>query len=156
MKNKPWFWPKSRHFVDSAIMKPKIAVVRHLDIPHNIVVMAVCISKDAAIKIARALNNYEENRRQLRAIAAVVGQLEEIDLLCDTERSRELDSLLKSAPPLRNCDVGTEMEQHERFEAFCHKTLCSECPAYGKPFCGVAWTNAPFAPDKKGKEVDHG
>lgn len=114
MKNKPWFWPKSRHFVDSAIMKPKIAVVRHLDVPHNIVIMAVCISKDAAIKIARALNNYEENRRQLRAIAAVVGQLEEIDLVCDTERSRKLDSLLKSAPPTRNCDLG-RIEAEDKF-----------------------------------------
>ena len=60
------------------------------------------------------------------------------------------------ATPARNCDVGTEAEQQKRFEEFCHKTDCSECPAFGSLSCGVSWGNAPFAPDEKGKEVDHG
>lgn len=60
------------------------------------------------------------------------------------------------AAPARNCDVGTEAEQQKRFEEFCHKTDCGECPAFGSLSCGVSWGNAPFAPDEKGKEVDHG
>lgn len=60
----------------------------------------------------------------------------------------EIDAAL--AAPARNCDVGTEMEQHERFDAFCHNLLCGECPCSRVPDCGVAWANEPFAPEKGG------
>lgn len=56
-----------------------------------------------------------------------------------------------AAPP-RNCDVGAEQEQAERYRSYCDKfTLggmhCETCPCCGKiPFgkCEFAWANMPY------------
>lgn len=58
------------------------------------------------------------------------------------------------AAPTRNCDVGTAVEQDERFDAFCeaHKYVgddgtnwCSAtCPCYKSIDCGVRWAQMPY------------
>ena len=52
--------------------------------------------------------------------------------------------------PKRNCDVGTEEEQGERFSAYCrtHKhpeSECLPCPIFGKTggHCELAWAQMP-------------
>ncbi len=57
------------------------------------------------------------------------------------------------AAPTRNCDVGTEVEQGDRFARFCDCYICcSQCPIkprwnFGndhKPSCGVIWAQMPY------------
>ena len=52
---------------------------------------------------------------------------------------------------LRNCDVGTAMEQGERFSAYCraHKhpeSECLPCPLFGQTggYCELAWAQMPY------------
>lgn len=54
------------------------------------------------------------------------------------------------AAPRRNCDVGTAMEQGERFSAYCraHKhpeSECLPCPLFGQTsgYCELAWAQMP-------------
>lgn len=70
------------------------------------------------------------------------------------DEHRELVATIKEAlaAPARNCDVGTELEQAERYRSYCDKfTLggmhCETCPCCGKiPFgkCEFAWANMPY------------
>lgn len=53
--------------------------------------------------------------------------------------------------PRRNCDVGTAMEQSERFSAYCrtHKhpeAECLTCPIIGETcgYCELAWAQMPY------------
>lgn len=71
----------------------------------------------------------------------------------------ELEAMVKdcsealSAPP-RNCDVGTEEEQAQRFDRFCDANKyvgddganwCSPtCPCYNALNCGVKWAQMPY------------
>lgn len=55
------------------------------------------------------------------------------------------------ARPPRNCDVGTAMEQGERFSAYCraHKhpeSECLTCPIIGETcgYCELAWAQMPY------------
>lgn len=55
------------------------------------------------------------------------------------------------AEPPRNCDVGTAMEQGERFSAYCraHKhpeSECLHCPLFGQTggYCELAWAQMPY------------
>lgn len=49
--------------------------------------------------------------------------------------------------PLRNCDVGTPEEQHERFAAFCKEVdECAYCaiPGLTSGECALLWAGLPF------------
>ena len=51
--------------------------------------------------------------------------------------------------PLRNCDVGTPLEQSMRYGFFCnqHRTMekcCAECPAFDKADCEFVWGQMPY------------
>ena len=52
-----------------------------------------------------------------------------------------------TAPP-RNCDIGTEQEQAERYSAFCSRfPKCIGCPCCGKiryNHCQFVWAQMPF------------
>jgi hypothetical protein len=55
------------------------------------------------------------------------------------------------AEPIRNCEVGTAMEQGERFSAYCraHKhpeSECLLCPLFGQTggHCELAWAQLPY------------
>lgn len=63
------------------------------------------------------------------------------------------------ALPLRNCDVGTDMEQSKRFDKFCKKRgdKCAlggkgSCPIFKgyKVDCGITWAQLPY--EKEGEE----
>lgn len=64
---------------------------------------------------------------------------------------------LALAKPPRNCDVGTALEQTDRFWGYCNAHSCNECPARGgwrtvyidgTSFkmiqCGVLWAQMPY------------
>lgn len=62
----------------------------------------------------------------------------------------EICTAALAAPP-RNCDVGTAMEQGERFAAYCraHKhpeSECLPCPLFGQTggYCELAWAQMPY------------
>lgn len=67
--------------------------------------------------------------------------------------SARIDSAL--AEPPRNCEVGTAMEQGERFSAYCraHKhpeSECMFCPLFGQTggYCELAWAQLPYEAKK--------
>ena len=57
-----------------------------------------------------------------------------------------------STPP-RNCDIGTAVEQSDRFANLCDSYHCSQCPvnSFGdfvnshRPPCGILWGQMPYA-----------
>lgn len=59
------------------------------------------------------------------------------------------------AKPQRNCDVGTETEQQDRFDAFCHNPEdcrdCRDCNANRMGFvdCRIVWANMPYQENTK-------
>lgn len=62
------------------------------------------------------------------------------------------------AEPLRNCEVGTAVEQAERFHAYCeaHKdndAECLYCPLFGETggHCELAWAQMPYNESEAGK-----
>jgi hypothetical protein len=59
-----------------------------------------------------------------------------------------ITNMLEKFPP-RNCDVGTEQEQHKRFVTFCNAHIdCVDCPikAYWTKAlsCGILWGQMPY------------
>lgn len=54
------------------------------------------------------------------------------------------------AEPLRNCDIGTVVEQKERFDKYCASRKCYECPVYFQNqksadcYCGLWWAQMPY------------
>ena len=55
------------------------------------------------------------------------------------------------AEPARNCDVGTEEEQAQRFNDFCRigeKSYCSDCPLWDSGtighYCELRWAQMPY------------
>ena len=59
------------------------------------------------------------------------------------------------ALPLRQCDVGTVLEQSKRFLDFCKKSaFCHYCPVYGqyssRTICRFAWAQMPY--EERGAE----
>ena len=74
---------------------------------------------------------------------------------------KEMRNLIKGAlaKPLRNCDVGTEHEQSDRFAEFCrhHQEGCGlgygskgighpkvTCPAFKNIECSIVWSQMPY------------
>lgn len=53
-----------------------------------------------------------------------------------------------SAPP-RNCDVGTEEEQFERFDRWCNSKSIKDCWGLGCRKCLVAWSQMQYEEEKK-------
>ena len=57
-----------------------------------------------------------------------------------------VDTIL--ADPLRNCDVGTECEQAERFQWFCDTRPCDMCTLKNKVNetldCAIHWAQMPY------------
>lgn len=94
--------------------------------------------REALVKCADIINNF--------GLAEAVNTAMEV--ICDIEG---VINAALAAPP-RNCDVGTELEQAERYVSYCDKfTLggkhCETCPCCGKiPFgkCEFAWANMPY------------
>ena len=71
------------------------------------------------------------------------------------ELRRKVDASL--AEPVRNCEVGTAMEQGGRFSAYCraHKhpeSECLPCPLFGQTggYCELAWAQMPYEAEKGG------
>ena len=55
------------------------------------------------------------------------------------------------ADPVKNCEVGTAMEQGERFAEYCHQhkhpeSECLLCPLFGQTggYCELAWAQLPY------------
>ena len=74
-----------------------------------------------------------------------------------TIRQQDIDAIKAArAMPKRNCDVGTEEEQKDRFKAYCDmhfdylKHGCKKCPArdyingWGAPYCQLKWAQMPY------------
>ena len=68
------------------------------------------------------------------------------------------------AVPLRECDVGSAVEQTDRFWGYCNAHSCNECPARGgwrtvyidgTSFkmiqCGVPWAQMPYKENEVAK-----
>ena len=62
------------------------------------------------------------------------------------------------AEPVQNCEVGTAMEQGERFSAYCraHKhpeSECLPCPLFGQTggHCELAWAQMPYVEQEGGR-----
>lgn len=69
----------------------------------------------------------------------------------EDETLSEIITLIEEAlfAPPRNCDVGTEQEQHRRFQTFCNAHIdCVDCPikAYWTKAlsCGILWGQMPY------------
>lgn len=60
--------------------------------------------------------------------------------ICDRmNKEAEIDK------PRRNCDVGTEEEQNERFLKFCTSMDCQRyCPLFKADSCELAWAQMPY------------
>lgn len=103
----------------------------------------------AMLNIDTALASTELNCEDMR---------EALDYLCD--RMAEMDATFDAnevpclraalAAPLRNCDVGTAVEQFERWETFCNKydNNCTGCPLNGythpTAYCCAIWAQMPY------------
>ena len=61
--NHLWYWPAPRYFVDDLIAKPQHAVVRNLNVPHNVEIVAVCDRPRNAARIVAALNREDRFKR---------------------------------------------------------------------------------------------
>lgn len=68
---------------------------------------------------------------------------------CYSEAARKCRAALSE--PVRNCEVGTAMEQGERFSAYCRehkhpKSECLSCPLFGQTggYCELAWAQIPY------------
>lgn len=90
------------------------------------------------------------------------GLLEELALLGEwgeSARAQIAENNAALAEPPRNCDVGNEYEQNERFVKFCreHEKGCGlgwgskevghpkvTCPAYKCLDCGLVWAQMPY------------
>lgn len=60
------------------------------------------------------------------------------------ERILDVVNSALSEPP-RNCDVGTEKEQNERFLKFCTSIDCKRyCPLFKADSCELAWAQMPY------------
>lgn len=67
-------------------------------------------------------------------------------------RDRAVRNAANKRKPRRNCDVGTEHEQHQRFTAFCdayNVVSCTKCPAYRSSSCELAWGQMPYEDEQK-------
>jgi hypothetical protein len=54
--------------------------------------------------------------------------------------------------PLRNCDVGTVEEQEERFDVFCSRGKCDNCPLEKEGVwsnCVIRWSQMPYESEVK-------
>lgn len=75
------------------------------------------------------------------------GLVEDVaDVLCLVKETYIPEAL---AEPLRNCEVGTEREQSQRFDKYCYdnKTYeygCGKCPLFLKVCCELAWAQLPY------------
>lgn len=64
-------------------------------------------------------------------------------------RDRAVRNAANKRKPRRNCDVGDEREQRERFHDFCH-CKCDGCPInendYDQDFddCALKWSQLPY------------
>ena len=62
----------------------------------------------------------------------------------DIRKAHEAVNAALAAPP-RNCDVGTEKEQNERFLKFCTSIDCKRyCPLFKADSCELAWAQMPY------------
>ena len=62
----------------------------------------------------------------------------------DIRKAHEAVNAALAAPP-RNCDVGTENEQNERFLKFCTSMDCKRyCPLFKADSCELAWAQMPY------------
>jgi hypothetical protein len=79
------------------------------------------------------------------------------DVLCAHRDLCEAKTAINAAlsKPPRNCDVGTEQEQHKRFVTFCNAHIdCVDCPikAYWTKAlsCGILWGQMPYEAEEGG------
>ena len=52
-----------------------------------------------------------------------------------------------ASEPLRNCDVGTAEEQKQRFDVFCSRGNCDNCPLAEEGVwanCAIRWSQMPY------------
>ena len=111
--------------------------------------------------IVEAVNAHErlveENARLREALEKITKILSTDNMPFGVRAHVEMTNLAKaalSAPP-RNCDVGTPLEQAERFKAFCLPRVgkcceASSCPAkhkinqIGIQYCQLVWAQLPY------------
>jgi hypothetical protein len=56
------------------------------------------------------------------------------------------------AEPLKNCEVGTVEEQKQRFDAFCSRGNCDNCPFEEEGVwsnCAIRWSQMPYESEVK-------
>ena len=101
----------------------------------------------------------ETNNKLREALTKILNLTNSLDENCAVDPV-EICDIAKSAlaEPVRNCEVGTAVEQTGRFEAFCrayYKEICrcDDCPIYIKakrgkagnpPRCQIAWSQMPY------------
>ena len=94
----------------------------------------------------------ETNNKLREALTKILDLTNSLDEDCAVDPV-EIRDIAKDAlaEPVKNCEVGTEEEQSERFHAYCeaHKdndAECLYCPLFGKTggHCELAWAQLPY------------
>lgn len=86
-------------------------------------------------------------REALERILSVCADAEVTD--CQAREIAEDVAGAALAEPPRNCDVGSEQEQSQRFDKFCftnrtYEWGCSDCPLLKSVCCELAWAQMPY------------
>ena len=94
----------------------------------------------------------ETNNKLREALTKILDLTNSLDEECAVDPV-EIRDIAKAAlaEPVRNCEVGTAMEQGELFSAYCraHKhpeSECLPCPLFGQTggYCELAWAQMPY------------
>jgi len=104
-------------------------------------------------RMREALSGMVKKRDQLFDAVKAGAAIDWEGIVCGMINDAE-DAL--SAPP-RNCDVGTEREQHVRFTNYCNAHGdCVDCPIKAKWHtalsCGILWAQLPYEAKEEGAE----
>lgn len=107
-------------------------------------------------------NNVKAMREALKQIHELlsIGGKPDTAMCIRYEAANQIARDALSKPP-RNCDVGTALDQSQRFMDFCRPgnrpPNCEKCKVYpnrmNKYWCQLEWAQMPYAPDTK-KEID--
>ena len=108
-------------------------------------IMAEIVGRDAACR-QPVTDCHGSNTAAMRDALLIVKRLFDGRLMWqpDIRKAHEAVNAALAAPP-RNCDVGTEKEQNERFLKFCTSIDCKRyCPLFKADSCELAWAQMPY------------
>ena len=108
-------------------------------------IMAEIVGRDAACR-QPVTDCHGLNEAAMREALVMVKRLFDGRLMWqpDIRKAHEAVNAALAAPP-RNCDVGTEKEQNERFLKFCTSIDCKRyCPLFKADSCELAWAQMPY------------